>query len=137
MYFLEIFVVFHQKICVFIIFISFFDEVSNLRILTNQKPELLIRNCQCNCMLISTASNMVNCLFQWKKNDYDVDLNCKRQWSSRRTEEYVLRFFAENVHCFLFLFFGWVLEWLPPLPPSPSPCAFINNGGFLVQIING
>ena len=118
MYFLEIFVVFHQKICVFIIFISFFDEVSNLRILTNQKPELLIRNCQCNYMLISTASNMVNCLFQWKKNDYDVDLNCKRQWSSRRTEEYVLRFFAENVHCF-FLFFGWVLEWLPPLPPPP------------------
>ena len=33
--------VFHEKICVFIIFISFFDEVSNFhhRILANQKPE--------------------------------------------------------------------------------------------------
>ena len=32
---------------------SFFDEVSNFRnrILTNQKPELVIRNCQWNCML--------------------------------------------------------------------------------------
>ena len=31
---------FHQKICAFIIFISFFDEASNFRnrILTNQKP---------------------------------------------------------------------------------------------------
>ena len=36
-------VVFHQKICVFIMFISFFDEVSNFhnRILTKQKPELV------------------------------------------------------------------------------------------------
>ena len=43
--------VFHQKICVFIIFISAFDEASNFRnrILTNQKPELVIRNCQWNC----------------------------------------------------------------------------------------
>ena len=39
--FLAFFVDFHQKMCVFIIFISFFDEVSNFRnrILTNQKPE--------------------------------------------------------------------------------------------------
>ena len=41
------FVVLHQKMCVFIIFISFSDEVSNFcnKILTNQKPELGIRNC--------------------------------------------------------------------------------------------
>ena len=34
------------------IFISFFDEVSNLRnrVLTNQKLELVIRICQWNCM---------------------------------------------------------------------------------------
>ena len=40
--------VFHQKISVFIIFISFSDEVSNFRnrTLTNQKSELVIRNCQ-------------------------------------------------------------------------------------------
>ena len=41
-------VVFYQKNCVFIIFISFFfDKKSNFRyrILTNQKPELVIRNC--------------------------------------------------------------------------------------------
>ena len=44
-------VVFHQKICVFIIFISFSHEVSNFRnkILTNLIPELMIRNCQWNC----------------------------------------------------------------------------------------
>ena len=48
-YFFSIFfvvVVFHRKICVFIIFISFFDEVSSFcnKILTNQKHELLISN---------------------------------------------------------------------------------------------
>ena len=34
----------YQKICVFVIFISFSDEVSNFRntILTNLKPELMI-----------------------------------------------------------------------------------------------
>ena len=33
----------HHKICVFIIYISFFDEVSNFRrILTNQKQELVV-----------------------------------------------------------------------------------------------
>ena len=44
-------IVFHQKIRVLIIFISYFDEVSNFcnRILTNQKPELVIRNCHLNC----------------------------------------------------------------------------------------
>ena len=37
--FWHVFVAFHQKICVFTIFISFYDKVSNLRnkILTNQK----------------------------------------------------------------------------------------------------
>ena len=47
-----IFVVFRHKIYVFIIFISFFDKVSNFRnrILTNQKRELVVSNCQWNCM---------------------------------------------------------------------------------------
>ena len=42
----------HHKICVFIIFISFFDEVSNFRnrILTNQKREFIVSSCQWNCM---------------------------------------------------------------------------------------
>ena len=37
--------VFHQKVCIFIIFIYFFDKASNFRsrVLTNQKPELVIR----------------------------------------------------------------------------------------------
>ena len=59
---LNAFFVFHYKICVFIIFISFFisffffffffDEVSNFRnrILTNQKRELVVSNCQLNCI---------------------------------------------------------------------------------------
>ena len=56
---LNAFFIFHYKICVFIIFISFFlsfffffDEVSNFRnrILTNQKRELVVSNCQLNCI---------------------------------------------------------------------------------------
>ena len=48
--FLAIFVVFHRKICVFIIFISCFDKVSaNLR--NNYKHESVIRNCQQNCIV--------------------------------------------------------------------------------------
>ena len=50
--FLFVAVVFHQNFSVSTIFISFFDKASNLhnRILTNQKSELVIRNCQWNCM---------------------------------------------------------------------------------------
>ena len=42
----------HLKNCVFIIFISFSEEVSNFRIkiLTSLKPELAITNYQWNCM---------------------------------------------------------------------------------------
>ena len=45
------FVVFHHKFCVFIILISFYDNVSNFRnrILTNQKHKLVVSNCQWNC----------------------------------------------------------------------------------------
>ena len=50
---LAFFVAFHQKDCVFIIFISLFDELSNFseRLQTSWKPESVIRNCQWNCML--------------------------------------------------------------------------------------
>ena len=53
LYVLTFYIVFHHKICVVIIFVSFFDEVLNSRnrILTNQKQELVIRNCQWNYML--------------------------------------------------------------------------------------
>ena len=46
------FIVFYHRICIFIIFISFFDKVSNFRniILTNQKHELVVSYCQWNCM---------------------------------------------------------------------------------------
>ena len=56
--FFGIVLLFFIKKIVFIIFISFFylfffflDKVSNFhnRILTNQKPELVVRHCQCNC----------------------------------------------------------------------------------------
>ena len=51
-YFFGYFFVFCHKISVFIIFNSFFDEVSNFhnRILANQKHELAVSNCQRNCM---------------------------------------------------------------------------------------
>ena len=54
-------VVFRHKICDFIIFISFFDEVSNfrIRILTNQKHELVVSSCQWNCMLGLTIKMML------------------------------------------------------------------------------
>ena len=53
-------VVFHRKICIFIIFIFFFyDKVSNFRnrILTNQKLESLKRNCQWKRMNMPVGSN--------------------------------------------------------------------------------
>ena len=52
--FYSFFVVFHHKTCVFIIFIFFFDKVSNLRnkILTNQKQELVVRHRQWNCIVM-------------------------------------------------------------------------------------
>ena len=55
------FFVFHHKICVFISFISFFDEVINFRnrTLTNQKHELVVSNCWGNCML---EKNYVGCI---------------------------------------------------------------------------
>ena len=58
-------VAFHQKICVFIIFISFFDEVSNFsnRILTNQKPKFVIINCHWKCMLIPYFEDRVLILY--------------------------------------------------------------------------
>ena len=53
--------VFHQSNCIFIIFISFFDTVSNFRnrILTNQKPELVTRNCHWKCMNQNIKEEMV------------------------------------------------------------------------------
>ena len=55
-YFFDIYIFFvclfvcHNEICVFIIFISFFDEVSNFcnRVLTNQKHELVLSKYQPN-----------------------------------------------------------------------------------------
>ena len=51
--FLHFVVGFHHKICVFTIFISFSEKVPNFhnRILTNQKRELVISNCQRNYMV--------------------------------------------------------------------------------------
>lgn len=72
--FFDIFLLFFMiKICVFIIFVYFFDEVSNYRnrTLTRLKMELVIRNCQCDkwpklydkwpfvtCTLLLTHSNI-------------------------------------------------------------------------------
>ena len=51
-HFLGFFLLFFIMKFVFYHFISFFDEVSNFcnRILTNQKHELVVSNCQRNCM---------------------------------------------------------------------------------------
>ena len=54
MYFLGIFLFFIKNLFFFIIFISFPDELSNFRnrILINQKPEWVVRNCQWNCLKV-------------------------------------------------------------------------------------
>ena len=51
--FRHFFAIFHRKIYVFIIFIYFFDKVSNFStsILTNQKRELVLPKYQWNCMI--------------------------------------------------------------------------------------
>ena len=53
--FFSYFFSFHHEICVFIIFISFFDEVANFqnRILTSQKQKLVIRIFQSNFVTVS------------------------------------------------------------------------------------
>ena len=60
--FLGIFCFFYNKNCVYIIFISFLMkvEVSNFhnRLLTNQRPEQVIINCQWNCMCNSAVINI-------------------------------------------------------------------------------
>ena len=50
--FLAFFVAVFHHFCVFMISISFFDKVSNFRnrILTNQNYELVVSDCQQNCM---------------------------------------------------------------------------------------
>ena len=54
-FFFLLFFSFHHEICVFIIFISFFDEVANFqnRILTSQKQKLVIRIFQSNFVTVS------------------------------------------------------------------------------------
>ena len=59
------FIAFHHKICIFIIFIIFFDKVSNFlnTLLTNQKQELMIKSFEWNCMLIkNTRDNTMTIL---------------------------------------------------------------------------
>ena len=54
-FFFLLFFSFHHEICVFIIFISFFDEVASFqnRMLTNQKQKLVIRIFQSSCITVS------------------------------------------------------------------------------------
>ena len=63
--FWHFFVVFHHKICVFIIF-TFFDKVSNFcnRILTNQKQEFACWEFRCN-ILMGLRLRLRNCA-AWK-----------------------------------------------------------------------
>ena len=73
-FFCILFLVFHHKVCVFIIFFFVFDEVSNFcnRTLINQKQELVIWNCQWNCIQISFSLKKERF---WLSNIYTKDLN--------------------------------------------------------------
>ena len=66
-YFLGIFLLFFIKKCVFIIFISFSDEVSNFHksILISQKLKLVIRNCQRNYMKSSNSLAEISQDYLW------------------------------------------------------------------------
>ena len=73
--FWHFFVIFHHQNCGFIIFISFFDELSNFcnRILTKQKQEFVVQNCQWNCKVkLSKVSNKNFCSVCW-----GTQCNCK------------------------------------------------------------
>ena len=50
-----------KKKNVFIISVSFFDKVSNFnnRLLSNQKPGYVIRNCQWNCICNSAVIKII------------------------------------------------------------------------------
>ena len=73
------FFVFHHKICVLIMFISFFDEATNFRnrILTNQNNELMPPNCQWNCMFpsIFMVFFSVNYAFFWTSGKLDISIS--------------------------------------------------------------
>ena len=60
--FLMFFCCFHHKICVLSFLFLFFDKVSNFRnrTLTNQKRELVVSNCQRNCMVLDVANENFN-----------------------------------------------------------------------------
>ena len=68
--FFVVVVVFHKKFCVFIIFISFSDDVSNFcnKILTNLKPELMIRYLLLRTVCITSKCNP----------HFDDYIKCKR-----------------------------------------------------------
>ena len=54
-------------LCAFIISISFFNKVSNFRnkILTNQKRELVVSNCQWNCLKSSEVTQYYGTCLIW------------------------------------------------------------------------
>ena len=85
-YFFGIFLLFfYHKNCVFIIFISFLME-SNFRnrILTNQKHELVVSNCQQNCMkklkyrcLTGSKIYLPASIYMLKVNNKNLRTRCK------------------------------------------------------------
>ena len=74
--------VFHQKTCVWNIFISFFDEILNFlnRILTNKKLDLVIINYQWNWM-VNQNSCIIGFVLIYHSNFYytfiDQNIACK------------------------------------------------------------
>ena len=78
--FFRIFLFFIQKNCAFIIFNVFHSNFRNRALLTNQKRELVIRNCLWNCMFvnnrvwkINNISNGASRLAPIKENPTDLD----------------------------------------------------------------
>ena len=111
--FLAFFFLFSWKNCVLIIFISFSDKVSNSRsrILTNEKPGLVIRNCQWICMLLFLYDSFCRVFFLWF-----VSIFCTLSFwfvlSFWQTVFFVfINFFLSSFPC-LFLSFSVVLWFI-------------------------
>ena len=128
---LAFFLCFSPKICVFIIFIPFFDKVSNFcnRILTNQKRESVVSNCQRNCMemkiitqltmekqgchghqyllfmIVMIVNDWRTNNFKWKRKKFIAGFNIWKNASNTHSK------FSEGLFCNHHSLFSVLLVW--------------------------
>ena len=91
--FLAFFVAFHDKVFILIVFISFLDKLLNFRnrILTNQKRELMVSNCQRICYMdkLSVLLNFPFMVFQIRMLHWLIFPLCIDSWPAKLELEFV------------------------------------------------